>query len=91
MIINIHQATQIHLCRWCNRFFIPIHKNQIYCSEECRYQSSLERSRIYKAKVREEQQLKEKLLGTSNIREHRNKDFSRELEIVRKEKRRLLK
>ena len=81
--------TKLIICEYCGEYAVQKSSNQKYCDindKPCRYYAALERNAKWK---REQYTDKKQLLGSSNLGEHRNKDFEEEKRRVRKERRRL--
>lgn len=49
----------------------------------------MESAKIRQRRFRDKYSIKQKVLGTSNLREHAKEDFNKELELVKKERQRL--
>ena len=75
------KKSNIHKCKYCNGDFIYIGNAPyiFYCSDSCAKLAQYEKIKNHKSKR----------LGTSELSSRRNKDFKREFEIVRNEKRKL--
>ncbi len=81
--INLYRATRVDICAWCGQYYEKESPVQKYCSRKCRDEARKEQQRIYR---RMRNKLKRELpLGTSNLRQSRQKSFKRELELVEKE------
>lgn len=86
---NLINSTEIRLCQWCGKYFHPNSPLAKYCSDECRDYAKKENNLIRQRRFQNKYQIKDKVLGNSNLKQHRNEDFSRELELIRNERRRL--
>ena len=81
--INHYKATRVDCCAWCGKMYEKNHSARKYCSEKCAAEARRERDRAYNRYRRERR--RQFPLGTSNLRGSRQKDFSREFELVERE------
>ena len=88
VIINKRRMTNVFICEYCGNFTTRKHKNQKYCDKKLRPCSKYARMEYkndwYKKNIKNRE-----VLGTSKIRGHANSDFSKELQVVSKEKSRI--
>lgn len=89
IIFNIQRTSEIRICLWCGQFFLNPTALQKYCSKKCSTYANMESTKIRQRRFRDKYSIKQKVLGTSNLREHAKEDFNKELELVKKERQRL--
>ena len=89
IIFNIQRTSEIRLCLWCGQFFINPKPLQKYCSKNCQKYAGMEANKIRQRRFRDKYSIKQKTLGTTNLREHAKEDFTEELELIKKERIRL--
>lgn len=76
---------ELIICEYCGAMIVKKYPNQKYCDiddKPCRYYAELERNMKYRKKSTKP------ALGSSNLGEHRNKDWEKEKQLIEKEKRR---
>ena len=79
-------------CKWCGRKYWKKHNRQEYCDKACREEAKREHSRLrsHRYYTRHKKNKEVNSLGSSNLKEHMNKDTYREASLVQKEKRKIL-
>jgi len=87
----IQNMTRTRKCKWCGRTFrVPKTReyNAVkYCCVKCSYYAYLEKHNEAQTEYmkRYKELLKRERLGNSGLGQHREEDFEKELEKVRKE------
>ena len=80
-------------CGWCGKSFtVPRTRSnnaRKYCSTSCQRYAYLEKHAEANRKYNKRYGNPKQYLGNSGVKEHRNPDYIIELNIIRKEKRRL--
>ena len=86
VILHLNRASSVKRCKFCGNLYSPTHHKQVYCTKSCSKKAHQEQ----KNKWKRENYVEKQKLGTGYIMsEHRNKDFNKEQEILKKELRRL--
>ena len=84
--LRLNKASIVKTCEYCGNLYSPTHHSQKFCTKKC-YR---EHRKDYKAKWKRENYVQKPNLGSGYITsEHRNKDFDKEEEIIKRELRRL--
>ena len=84
--LRLNKVSIVQECEFCGNLYTPNHHRQKFCSDDC----FKEHRRKYKRDWKNDKyNPRTGKLGTGGISEHRNKDFSRERNIVRNELRRI--
>lgn len=84
--LHLNKASIVKTCQYCGNLYSPTHHSQKFCTKKC-YR---EHRKDYKAKWKRENYVQKPNLGSGYITsEHRNKDFDKEEEIIKRELRRL--
>lgn len=79
--------SKVFVCKYCGQYAMQKYPNQKYCDiadKPCRYFAELERNNTY----RKGKKTNKTMLGSSNLGEHANKDWKKEMQLIQKEKRR---
>ena len=85
--LHLNKCSIVKTCSYCHKLYVPTHHKQKFCSDIC-YR---EHRKDYKAEWKRTKYKPKPQIGTGHITGHRNEDFDREAEIVRKELRRFRK
>ena len=83
--LRLNKCSIVKVCPYCGNLYVPTHHRQKFCSKKC-YK---EHRKDYKAQWNREKYKPKPSLGSGYINEHRNEDFDREAEIVKRELRRI--
>ena len=84
--VKWNRCSIVRTCEWCGSLYVPTHHSQKFCTKKC-YK---EHRRDYKAQWNREKWNQKPSLGSGNIHsEHRNKDFDKEQEIIKRELKRI--
>lgn len=80
-------GTKKHKCEWCGNPFHKTHNRQMYCSKECATNAKKEQDRYHALKYyyKNKEDLNTTKLGTTNMGEHRKKDFEEEYDRIQSE------
>ena len=74
-------------CSYCGKTFTKTHNRQTYCSPECKKHARQEKRRQYNTRYyyKNKKRILTTAVGTTTMSPHKNKDHTREQEIVQKE------